>query len=245
MTRVYPFQSTARWLSLGFLAVALLLGGWATTWAQQEQQEEQKEEQQEEQPKIPLTPIGTNPVEMNEIKTRNFPQLKVYKTEQDAKSVKALSPHHAMLQKLAGHWTAQARVVEEPGAEPVESRAAVHSELILGGRALQTGYKSTFMGEAFVGFGLDGYDMDKGHHFSVWMDTTNTGANYASGECTHDGMDVVTLHGEFKDPQTGETIERKTVLTMPSMSRYTYEEWQTRGQGEPMLAMQIVFSKAN
>ena len=56
--------------------------------------------------------------------------------------------------------------------------------------------------------------MDDGQHFSFWMDTNNTGATFTSGECNHDGMDVVTLLGEFKDPQTGEQIERKTILTV-------------------------------
>ena len=67
--------------------------------------------------------------------------------------------------------------------------------------------------------------------------------NLCSRDCTHDGTDVVTLHGEFKDPQTGEQVERKTILTLRSTSRYTYEEWHTRGDGELTLAMQIIFSK--
>ena len=75
------------------------------------------------------------------------------------------------------------------------------------------------------------------------MDTTQTGATYVSGDCSHEGSDVVTSVGEFKDPETGETVERKTILTVLSTSRYTYEEWHTRGGAEPQLAMQVIFSK--
>lgn len=235
MTRIYPFQTTARWLALGFLAVALLLGGWATTWAQEEPEKDKLK-------------IQTERGELKNIQTLegDFPELKVIrKTPEDEDKVAVLSPHHAMLHKLVGHWTAQARVQTEPGAEPVDSRGEVHNELILGGRALQTQYKGELMGEAFVGLGFDGYDMDKGHHFSIWMDTTNTGATYDSGDCNHDGMDVVTLHGRFNDPRTGEQVERKTILTLRSTSRYTYEEWHTRAEGEPTLAMQVIFSKNN
>ena len=234
MTRIYPFQRTARWLSLGFLAVALLLGGWVTTAAQ-----EDKEKPVEL--KRPESDI------LKDAKPREFPEIRIVNKDMDGnprqKKLEVLSPHHSMLQKLVGDWTAQARMHTEPGADPVEARAAVHNEMILGGRALRTDYKGDYLGQAFIGFGIDGYDMDKGHHFSIWMDNTTTGATYDSGDCDHDGTDVVTLHGEFKDPETGEQVERTTILTLRSTSRYTYEEWQTRGEGEPTLAMQIIFSK--
>ncbi len=225
MTRIYPFQKTARWLSLGFLAMALLLGGWATTWAQEEDAQEQ------EKPKIKLTPIDINSIPKE--------ALRIGEPAKPA----ALSPHHEMLNKLVGHWAAQARMHLEPGAEPVESRGTATSKLILGGTALQTEYKGQLVGETFAGLGFDGYDIDQGHHFSFWIDSTNTGASYASGDCNHEGMDVVTLIGGFKDPETGEDVERKTILTVRSTSRYTYEEWHTRGDGEPTLAMQIIFTK--
>jgi hypothetical protein len=222
MTRIYPFQKTARWLSLGFLVAALLLGGWATAWAQEDQGK----------PK---------PKPVDQLKeAREFDKLD---NETNEKKVEALSPHHAMLHKLVGYWAAQTRLYPEPGGDPVDSSGAVTNALILGGRALKTNYKGSYMGETFVGFGLDGYDMDKGHHFSIWMDSISTGATYDSGDCSHDGMDVVTLHGDFKDPQTGERVERKTILTLRSTSRYTYEEWHTRGEGEPTLAMQVIYSK--
>lgn len=219
MTRIFPFQRTARWLSLGFLAMALLLGGWANAWAQEK-------EQKPGEPNIKLTPIDIN----------NLEKPKLPKAE-------ALSPHHEMLTKLVGQWAAKARVHLEPGAEPVDSRGSASSEMILGGTALQTQYKGQLLGETFAGLGFDGYDMDLGHHFSFWIDSTNTGSTYASGDCSHEGIDVVTLHGEFKDPQTGEEVERKTVVTVHSNSQYTYEEWHTRGEGEPTPAMQIIFTK--
>ncbi len=235
MTRIYPFQRTARWLSLGFLAVALLLGGWVTTGAQEE----------EKTPK--LIDRNDQEIDLKNAKPRNFDQIKIIdknmKGETREKQVQPLSPHHAMLHKLAGHWTAQVRMHLEPGADPVESRGAVRNEMILDGRALRSDFKGQFMGQAFIGFGIDGYDVEKGHHFGFWMDSSTTAASYDTGDCTHDGTDVVTQHGEFKDPQTGEQVERKTILTLRSTTRYTYEEWHTRGDGEPTLAMQIIFSK--
>ncbi len=235
MTRIYPFQRTARWLSLGFLTVALLLGGWVTTGAQEE----------EKKPK--LIDRNDQEIDLKNAKPRNFDQIKIInknmRGETREKQVQPLSPHHAMLHKLVGHWTAQVRMHAEPGADPVESRGAVRNEMILDGRALRSDFKGQFMGQAFIGFGIDGYDVEKGHHFGFWMDSSTTAASYDTGDCTHDGTDVVTLRGEFKDLQTGEQVERKTILTLRSTARYTYEEWHTRGDGEPTLAMQIIFSK--
>ena len=214
------------------LLAALLLGGWVNTSAQEEQVEPEEKKQEEQ---------GTyeNPVprHFDQIKFQQFPDA------DEKKGPEPLSPHHVMLHTLVGHWTAQVRMYAGPGQDPVESDGYATNELILGGRALKMAYKGRVMDQTFSGMGLDGYDMDKGQHFSFWMDTMSTGATYVSGDCSHDGLDVVTLNGEFQDPESGETVERKTILTVLSTSRYTYEERQKRGDGEPALTMQIIFSK--
>jgi hypothetical protein len=224
MTRIYPFQRTARWISLAFLAAALLLGGWAKTSAQDTR-----------------TPDRPENDLKNEVKTRNFDLKRKVKSDEPAP---ALSPHHAMLNKLAGHWTVQVRMYPEPGGEPIDSRGAVRNEVILGGRALKSEFKGDFMGQPFAGMGLEGYDLDKGQHFGIWMDSTTTGASFESGgECNHEGQDVVTIYGEAKHPQTGEPLKKKTILTLRSTVRYTYEEWHTPQDGEETLAMQVIYSK--
>lgn len=238
MTRIYPFQRTARWLSLAFLAMALLLGSWAQAWAQEEEKQKLK---------IPDRPENTM---RNEVEAKKFEGIKVLDKGLDGKplntkEVEALSPHHAMLHRLAGHWEVQARIYMEPGADPVDSRGAVRNTMILGGRALQSEYKGTMMGEPFIGMGLDGYDMEKEEHYSVWLDNTSTGLTLDRGGCRHDEIDVVTYEGELIDPQSGDPIQRKVILTVRSMSRYTYEEWQSRDGGEPTLSMQIIYSKKN
>ncbi len=247
MTRIYPFQRTARWLSLGFLAAALLLGSWASAWAQEDKpaDEPKKETTKTGKPIDSRNMIQNADGEWVEIQHRDFPEVRHRKSTDPDTLEKALSPHHAMLHKLVGNWQTRVRLHPGPGAEPVDSEGMADSELVLEGRALQTSYTGEFDGRKMKGIGLDGYDLDLGHHFSFWMDTTNTGATYVSGDCSHEGNDVVTSVGEFKDPQTGEMVERKTILTVLSTSQYTYEEWHTRGEGKPQLAMQVIFSKVN
>jgi len=233
MIRIYPFQTTARWLSLGFLAAALLLGSWATASAQD----------------VPLTKPKNPNVEGKERKAplRDFDEIKVLDKDLEGnplpKPIEALSPHHEMLYKLAGHWSVQVRMHDAAGGEPTDVRGAARNTMILDGRALQSEFKGDFMGQPFVGLGLDGYDMDKEQHFSIWMDSTNTGVTHDSGECNHDGQDVVTYRGEGKDPATGKTLKTRSILTLRSSSRYLYEQWQTPEGGEEVLAMQVIYSK--
>jgi hypothetical protein len=242
MTKIYPFQRTARWLSLGFLVAALLLGGWVNTSAQETP--EKKEEGSE-------TPTAPKPGELGSMENPmqgDFPELKLVPIPnpiERGKPAEPLSPHHSLLHTMVGHWTAQVRMSPGDGTDPIDSDGYATSELILGGRALKTAFKGEFLDQKFTGLGLDGYDMDRKNHFSIWMDTLTTGPTVISGQCGHDGMDVVTLKGEFLDAESGDTIQLKTVLKLVSASRYTYEEWHTRGEGEPAMAMQIVFSKVN
>jgi len=232
MTKIYPFQRTARWISLAFLTAALLLGGWVNTSAQEGQVE--PEEPKPGEPGTLADPLPS----LHKGKSDESPQLD--KKKQDPAP---LSPHHAMFETLVGNWTAQVRMYMEPGQDPVESEGRATNGLILGGRALRMDYKGRFMDQEFSGIGLDGYDADKGQHFSFWMDTMSAGATYVTGNCTHGGMDVVRLNGECQDPETGETLERETVMTVLSSSRYTYEERVKSGDGEPTLTMQIIFTK--
>jgi len=247
MTKIYPFQRTARWLSLAFLVAALLLGGLVNTSAQEGQDKQDKQEKQEKK-EAPASPEPGELGSMENPMPGNFPGIKLVPIAdpyERGKPAEPLSPHHSMLHTMVGHWSAQMRMYPGPGQDPIDTDGYATSELILGGRALKTAFKGEFLSQRFTGLGLDGYDIDREQHFSIWMDTLTTGPTIVSGECGHDGMDVVTLKGEFDDAESGETIQRKTVLKLVSSSRYTYEEWHTRGEGEPALTMQIVFSKVN
>ena len=59
--------------------------------------------------------------------------------------------------------------------EEMDMRGAAKNELILGGRALSSEYKGTFMGQPFLGFGTNGYDAESGQHYSTWADNFTPG----------------------------------------------------------------------
>ena len=66
--------------------------------------------------------------------------------------------HHAHLARMAGTWKVHGKYWMQPGAPPTKSEGKAQNQMIMGGRFLQTEYTGDFMGETFVGMGIDGYD---------------------------------------------------------------------------------------
>ena len=231
------FYRTARWLSLGFLMGALLLGGLVTTQAAtvdvQPAAQAQKAQAQEGTPKAPA------PSEKMMEKLRE--------TARNSRGIVAvekapISPHHAMLEKLAGSWKVQIRMYMD--GEEVDSRGAARSEMILGGKAMRMDYKGNFMGMSFLGTGTEGFDEVQGKHFSTWIDNMTPGVIVDCGECEHGESDRITYVGDRIDPESGEKFVSKSIVSIQSASQFTMEEWQNRG-GEETLAMKIIYSRQN
>jgi hypothetical protein len=234
MTKIYPFQTTARWLSLGFLMVALLLGSWVTTSAQEKGEPEDPRQVDPRLEKVKQMKM-THDLSSGEVVVEEAPA---------GIEPEDLSPHHAMLRKLEGHWTCQGRAYPVPGAAAIETRGVARNSLILGDSALQMDFKGSVQGAPFVGLGLDGYDVDKGEHYSAWVDSVTTGMSYETGSnCTHGEADVVTYHGEVRHAETGHPIKTRTKLTVRTNSTYTMEQWFVPEDGEETPSMQIIFTR--
>src|SRR5579872_6588365 len=88
---------------------------------------------------------------------------------------------HKMLAKFTGNWTATVTMWMQPGAQPVSSTASCTSEMILGGRYLQSKNSGNFMGQPFEGIGLAGYDNAKKAFVSSWIDNMGTGLMTMTG----------------------------------------------------------------
>ena len=207
MTKIYPFQRTARWLSLGFLALALVLGSWVTASAQDKPEDPRKNDPRLDKIKEMKATHDLSSGEVVEI------------AREEGIEPESLSEHHAMLRKLVGHWNTQGRMYPAPGADPVESRGVARNEMILEGTALRMDYKGSMQGTPLVGIGFDGYDTDKKEHYSIWIDNLSTGASYEIGSrCRHEDGDVVSFDGEALNPETGQKIKTRSELTVRTSS---------------------------
>ena len=146
----------------------------------------------------------------------------------------APGPAHKRLEALAGRWIAEAQLTPEHGEEPVQFRGGAMSEMILGGRFLKTEYKGEMMGEAMLGFGLDGYDNVTGKHQGVWVDTAGTAMFKYEGTWNEDGT-VLTTYGEYVHPESGETVKARNTTTIKTTSTYTFESAMANDKGEYVL----------
>ncbi len=157
---------------------------------------------------------------------------------------KVASPneHHSHLTKLVGQWKSSGKFWMQPGAAPLASEGKAKNEMIMGGRFLQSNYTGDFMGQPFMGMGLDGFDNSLGKHVGMWIDNAGTMMMSFLGECTEQGKVLTTL-SEFVDPLSGNKAKMKGKVTVVNDNSYTYETWSQGPDGEYFKSMEINYSR--
>jgi len=152
------------------------------------------------------------------------------KAEMDA-YMKLAQPgeHHKRLGHLAGKWKTTGQMFS-PGQPAIEMTGTMEASWILGGRYLQELHTGSFMGQAFEGRSLDGYDNIAKEYFSTWVDNMGTGVMVFHGSCD-DPCKVMTSTAEGPDPMTGKVMKTKTVTTFVDPDTYRFEMY-TVGAGK-------------
>ena len=112
--------------------------------------------------------------------------------------------------------------------------------LILGGRFLQSSYTSEVMGQPFEGFGLDGYDIQKGKYIGLWSDTMTTKMLVFEGTC--DGK-IREMFSKYDDPMTNKPTQMKGLTTILSDNEHKYEGWNLGPEGEFHKSMEVVYTR--
>jgi hypothetical protein len=128
---------------------------------------------------------------------------------------KAMTPgsEHAKLAEMAGEFKITVRTFQAPGVEPMISTGTASRKVIMGGRHLEEVIQSSFMGEAFTGRGVMGFNNVTGTWWSTWVDNMSTGVSIADGEWDWAERQGV-FYGEYIDPLTKEIQETKAVITL-------------------------------
>jgi hypothetical protein len=117
-----------------------------------------------------------------------------------------------MMAKSAGEWKAEVMQFQDPSQPPMRSTAAVHNEMILGGRYLSTKYNGNMMGMPFEGMGTMAYDNGTKMYYSTWVDNMGTGISYMKGTMSADGKSL-ELKGSSYDPTQGKEVMMRQVTT--------------------------------
>lgn len=138
---------------------------------------------------------------------------------------------HEFLAKSAGEWKTVLKLWMQPGGEPVISEGTSVSEMILGGRYLQSKHSASVMNMTMQGLGLDAFDNGKKLFVSVWLDNFGTGVMVLEGTC-NDDMTLLTLTGKSFEPVSGKEIKVREVLKVLNDKHHVMEMYMESGDKE-------------
>ena len=142
-----------------------------------------------------------------------------------------------MLAKSAGDWKGDVSTMMNPSQPPMKSQAAVHNEMIMGGRYLSVHYTGNMMGMPFDGMGTIAYDNGEKKYTQTWIDNMGTGIMYMEGWPAADGKSI-EFKGKGYDPMQGKEVTMRQVMTFNSDNDQTLESY-TDMNGKEMKTMTI------
>lgn len=170
-------------------------------------------------------------------------------TQQETKAGECMQPmqpgeHHAKLEPFVGTFKAKVKMWMGPG-EPNESTGTMVNEWDLGGRYVRQTYTGDDGGPfpGFEGRGYWGYNTVTNEYEGIWLDNACTMMQPEKGQVDDSGK-VWTMHGSFANPETGQPMSKRTVITVRDDDRHTMEMFfDVPGMGE-MKTMEIEYTRA-
>lgn len=151
-------------------------------------------------------------------------------------------PEHALLEKLAGKWTASFEL-SIPGAPPMKSRGTETNEL-LGKLWIVSRYDDPgMMGGPFAGAQLFGYDPDEKQYVAAWADSQSPNLSVQKGTFD-EATRTLTLVGTSKDPMTGADSTVRSVMTWQGDDNRSSTMFVPGPGGEEMEMFTIEYARA-
>lgn len=163
---------------------------------------------------------------------------------QGAMTIPEPGPEHDRLKPFEGKFRARVRLWMGPG-DPVVSTGTMTNSFDLGGRFLRQDYRGD-PGEGpfpdFEGRGFWGYNTTTKRYEGFWIDNVSTMMQTEAGDVDDSGK-VWTMTGEMPDPQSGEMMNRRSVITLQDSDRHKLEIFFSKA-GREFKAMEIDYERA-
>lgn len=127
--------------------------------------------------------------------------------------------------------------------EPMISTGTMVNDWVLGGRYLRQTFKGDPIeveGEfgAFEGAGYWGYDPSGGVYQGFWIDNASSTMQMETGTVDASGK-VWTMTSELINPQNGEAMTKRTVITLIDDDHHRMESYFADGSGNEFKTMEI------
>ena len=144
--------------------------------------------------------------------------------------------------QLVGNWKTESKFWMDPSQPPMTTLGKATSQLIMGGRFLQSEFTGDFMGMPFQGLGIDGYDRVQEKFVSVWMDNMGTMIMKMEGSLDDSGK-ILTMTSEYIDPMTRKPSKMKTVTTIVSDTEHKFEYFTPGPDGKFFRGMEMIYTR--
>ncbi|MFK7959161.1 MAG: DUF1579 domain-containing protein [Phycisphaerales bacterium] len=150
--------------------------------------------------------------------------------------------HHAGMAAFVGTWDVSTKMWMEPGGPPMDGEASATFEWMMEGRYIRQDFRGNFMGEAFHGIGISGYDNMRGQYVDLWIDDMSTSMSVMRGGGAADDSTRV-MYGRMDDPMSGKVgmLVRSTIENH-SADHFTFTMEDVSGS-EPVTSMVMEYRR--
>jgi hypothetical protein len=171
------------------------------------------------------------------------PQMSPEQMQKEWEAAGKPGPEHAMLAKGVGRWNCTVKSWMDPSAEPEVSQGTEESQMIFGGRYLQSRFNGSMHGAPFEGMGTLGYDNVKKKYVGTWFDSMGTGIMRFEGDYNAQAKEMVCI-GSFADAMTGKDSPCRMVTRFVSDDQHVFEMWGPDPTGRELKWMEITYTRA-
>jgi hypothetical protein len=159
--------------------------------------------------------------------------------------MKLIAPgaHHKIFENMVGEHTTSGKMWMSADGEPMTVTPGTEkSELILGGRYLQTHQFGNWMGMPYEGVCLMAYDNFRQKYMMTLMDNFGTAICSATGD--YDAVTkTLTYLGKMDDPQSGQKdLDVKYVYKFADDKPTVFEMWMMN-PNKPYKVMEMTYTK--
>jgi len=166
-------------------------------------------------------------------------------TEQQEFSMPQPGDHHAKIKPFEGTFKSEVKMWMGPG-EPMVSTGTIANTWQVDGLYLHQDYvgdQTEGPFPRFKGQGYWGYNTTSNLYEGFWIDNASTTMQMESGDVDADGK-VWTMHSEVTCPQTGQAMQKRSVITLIDDDHNKIEMFFTGDDGNEMKAMEINYTRA-
>lgn len=143
------------------------------------------------------------------------------------------------IRHIRGKYTHAIKWWSSPGATPNESQGRADTEWALDGRFVIQRIKGIWLDMPFKAMVILGHDNTAQRYTSFWMDTLTNRMLFSTGKLDESG-ETITMHGEYVDVITRESVKVRSVFQLPTRQRAPkLEMYRTDSKGEEFKFLEV------